>query len=109
MKNRKVTISLGMFIVTILVAILVNVNTIVGYKSVIDDLTSKIEAMRGDVELAPCPICNKEVKITQVGDTFYIECDEWLEADGCGLTTGYYKSKAELIEDWNSSLSEENK
>lgn len=52
--------------------------------------------------LKPCPICGHEVKLNPVNDSFYIECDNFLGENGCGLTTGYYKSKNELIEQWNN-------
>ena len=51
--------------------------------------------------LDPCPICGHEVKLNPINDSFYIKCDNFLGGDGCGLTTGYYKSKNELIEQWN--------
>ena len=51
--------------------------------------------------LEPCPICGHEVKLNPVNDSFYIKCEKWMGNDGCGLTTGYYKSKNELIEQWN--------
>ena len=51
--------------------------------------------------LNPCPICGHEVKLNPINDSFYIECDDFLGENGCGLTTGYYKSKNELIEKWN--------
>ena len=51
--------------------------------------------------LDPCPICGYEVKLNPVNDSFYIKCDDFLGEDGCGLKTGYYKSKNELIEKWN--------
>ena len=51
--------------------------------------------------LNPCPICGHEVKLNPVNDSFYIKCDDFLGEDGCGLTTGYYESKNELIEKWN--------
>ena len=51
--------------------------------------------------LVPCPICGHEVKLNPINDSFYIKCDDFLGEDGCGLTTGYYESKNELIEKWN--------
>ena len=51
--------------------------------------------------LIPCPMCGHEVKLNPINDSFYIKCDDFLGEDGCGLTTGYYKSKNELIEQWN--------
>ena len=46
-------------------------------------------------------MCGHEVKLNPINDSFYIECDKFLGKGGCGLTTGYYKSKNELIEKWN--------
>ena len=51
--------------------------------------------------LEPCPICGHEVKLNPVNDSFYIECEKWMDSNSCGLTTGYYKSKNKLIEQWN--------
>ena len=52
--------------------------------------------------LLPCPICGHEVELNPINDSFYIECEKWMDSDGCGLITGYYKSKNELIEKWNN-------
>ena len=52
--------------------------------------------------LLPCPICGHEVKLNPINESFYIECEKWIGSDGCGLRTGYYKSKNELIEKWNN-------
>lgn len=51
--------------------------------------------------LLPCPICTHRVNLNSINDSFYIECEQW-DDSGCGLTTGYYKSKNELIEKWNN-------
>ena len=51
--------------------------------------------------LKPCPICGHKVKLNPVNDSFYIECKVYMGNDGCGLKTGYYKSKNELIKQWN--------
>ena len=52
-------------------------------------------------EIEPCPMCGAEVKLFGT-DSFYIDCDKFDDNKGCGLSTGYYKSKIKLIEDWNS-------
>ena len=54
-----------------------------------------------EVNLLPCPICSHEVELKPIDDSFYRECEQWGNEDGCGLTTGFYKSKNELIEQWN--------
>ena len=54
-----------------------------------------------ELELKGCPVCGKEVRIKQIDTSFQIECDKW-NNDGCGLTTGYYKSKSDLIKNWNN-------
>lgn len=64
-----------------------------------DDLQKCVEIE--EQTLNPCPICGHEVKLNPINDSFYIKCDDFLGEDGCGLTTGYYKSKNELIEKWN--------
>ena len=51
--------------------------------------------------LEPCPMCEAEVKLFGT-DSFYIDCDKFDDNKGCGLKTGYYKSKMKLVEDWNS-------
>lgn len=46
-------------------------------------------------DLVPCYLCGGTVKIQPVKNSFYIECVS------CNLTTGYFKSKSELIKYWN--------
>lgn len=58
-------------------------------------------------DLEPCPICGHEVNLNPINDSFYIECNNFLGEDGCGLTTGYYKSKNELIKKWNGMAQEQ--
>ena len=81
---------------------------IVGLRKRADNLQIQLEQCVEYVEveveeqtLDPCPICGHEVKLNPINDSFYIECDDFLGESGCGLTTGYYKSKNELIEKWN--------
>ena len=54
-----------------------------------------------EINLLPCPICDCSVKLNPINDSFYIECEQFDDDGGCGLTTGFYKSKNELIEQWN--------
>ena len=76
---------------------------ILGLRKRVDNLQIQLEQCVKVEEqtLNPCPICGNEVKLNPVNDSFYIKCDDLLGGDGCGLTTGYYKSKNELIEQWN--------
>ena len=76
---------------------------ILGLRKRADNLQIRLEKCVEVEEqtLDPCPICGHEVKLNPINDSFYIECDNFLGEDGCGLTTGYYKSKNELIEQWN--------
>jgi len=82
----------------------------------VDDLQVQLEQCQGQLEqcikiieeievdevnLLPCPICGHEVKLNPINDSFCIECDNFLGEDGCGLKTGYYDSKNELVEQWN--------
>lgn len=55
-----------------------------------------------ELNLHPCPVCGNDVKLNPVNDSFYIKCDNFLWGDGCGLQTGYYKSKNKLIKQWNN-------
>lgn len=56
--------------------------------------------------LKPCPLCGHEVKLIPIDEDFYIECERYNFEDhddhGCGLKTGYYKNKDELIKMWNA-------
>lgn len=79
---------------------------IVGLRKRADNLQIQLEQcveVEENLEenLIPCPMCGHEVKLNPINDSFYIECDKFSGEDGCGLTTGYYKSKKELIEQWN--------
>ena len=76
---------------------------IIGLRKRADNLQIQLEQCVEVEEqtLNPCPICGHEVKLNPINDSFYIECDDFLGENGCGLTTGYYKSKNELIEKWN--------
>lgn len=51
-------------------------------------------------ELHNCYICGDGVEILQVNGSYHIECD--IFKGGCGLDTGYYASKKDLAEKWNS-------
>ena len=44
-----------------------------------------------------CPMCGERVKLNPIGDDWYIECQNF----DCGLQTGYFEDKEELIEKWN--------
>lgn len=48
-----------------------------------------------DIELRPCMLCKEQVELYPINNSFYIECPY------CHLETGYYDSKAELIDYWN--------
>ena len=79
------------------------ITCICGLRHRADNLQTQLEQCIKTEEqsLIPCPMCGKEVELCPVNDSFYIHCDKWHNKDGCGLATGYYKSKSELIEDWN--------
>ena len=76
---------------------------IVGLRKRADDLQTQLDqcVKIEEQSLNPCPICGHEVKLNPINDSFYIECGDFLGENGCGLKTGYYKSKNELIEQWN--------
>ena len=56
--------------------------------------------------LKPCPLCGHEVKLVPIDEDWFIECERYNFEDhddhGCGLKTGYYKNKDELINMWNA-------
>ena len=58
-------------------------------------------------ELNPCPICGHKVSLNPVNRSWHIECEFGLGHDGCGLSTGYYNDKNELITAWNKGTSNE--
>lgn len=76
---------------------------IVGLRKRADNLQIQLEqcAELEEENLIPCPMCGHKVKLNPINDSFYIECGNFLGEGGCGLKTGYYKSKNELIEQWN--------
>lgn len=55
-------------------------------------------------EIKKCPFCGDLAKVLKVTDEgceeFYISCD------GCGISTGYYKNKAEAVALWNRRAAE---
>lgn len=49
-----------------------------------------------------CPMCGEDTaRLKSINGDYYIECDIWNNAGGCGLTTGYYNNKQKLVDDWN--------
>lgn len=54
-------------------------------------------------KLVNCPMCGKEVDFRSTGTAYYIECCPWRTKGeyGCGLQTGYYDTKEELVKAWN--------
>ena len=81
-----------------LIAIIMLSTAIEEVKQQRDDLRA---AMYYTEELDKCPMCNAEVKLLGT-ESFYIECDKYDDRNGCGLKTGYYKSKETLIQEWNN-------
>ena len=99
LKNKILkAICVGLIFLTIFLIV-----CIFGLRKRADNLQTQLEQCVEVEEQAldPCPICGNEVKLNPINDSFYIECDDFLGENGCGLTTGYYKSKNELIEKWN--------
>ena len=92
------TICVGLVFLTIFL-----IACILGLQKRADNLQTQLEQCVEVEEQAldPCPICGHEVKLNPIDDSFYIECSNFLGESGCGLRTGYYKSKNELIEKWN--------
>lgn len=62
----------------------------------------KEEMKYEDTELNPCYLCNGVVKLKQVNDSFYIECES------CKLKTAFFEFKTELTKYWNKCLEEGN-
>ena len=60
-----------------------------------NELQAKYDDKTTEYDLHPCYFCGKDVKIEQVNDDFYIECDN------CKLHTTYFDHKKELAEYWN--------
>ena len=62
----------------------------------IHQLELKLEEVKyEEVVLKPCYMCENEVELSPINDRFYIHCDS------CGLETGYYKLRSNLVEQWN--------
>ena len=102
MYNKRIGIWKVICVVLIFLTIFLIV-CIFGLRKRADNLQTQLEQCVEVEEqtLDPCPMCGHEVKLNPINDSFYIECDYFLGESGCGLTTGYYKSKNELIEKWN--------
>lgn len=103
--NDKLKVKISQAICGVLIFIIVFlVVCIYGLRTRADDLQVQLEQCIEIEEqnLSPCPMCGNEVKLNPINDSFYIECDNFLGEDGCGLQTGYYNSKNELIEQWNN-------
>lgn len=50
-----------------------------------------------------CPFCGaNNIKLHPINDSWYMECEKYgLNQRGCGLSTGYFSDKQELIDKWN--------
>lgn len=80
----------------ILIALVGVMLVVLGFqRAEIDDLQSQLEdVMLGEIELEKCPMCgNEDIKLEPIGDDFVIKCGNFGDTRGCGLSTGYYKSK----------------
>ena len=102
--NNKLKVRILRAICIFLISIIVFlIACIFGLRERADNLQTQLNQYVETKEenLLPCPICGHEVKLNPINDSFYIECEKWMGSGGCGLTTGYYKSKNELIEQWN--------
>ena len=96
-------IVLGIIIIYMVVMLIAQRDTIMDLRTQLEDVNHKLELSGYETfEVDNCPMCETEVKlrITSGGGSFKIECDKYDE--GCGLETGYYKSKKQLVEDWNN-------
>ncbi len=53
--------------------------------------------------LVECPMCGEDVDFRSTRTSYYIECCPWRTQGeyGCGLKTGYYDTKEELVKAWN--------
>ena len=117
--NERIEVIEGAFIgIVVGLVLLVVVTIIVGQHTQITDLENKAISLQAEneflqlelneyryeeTELNNCrPVCGKKVELKPIDDSFYIECEQWNGNDGCGLKTGYYDSKAELIREWNN-------
>lgn len=50
------------------------------------------------VDLIDCPMCGWDVKLYPVNESWYIQCTN----TDCELRTGFFHSKAHLINQWNN-------
>lgn len=87
--------------ITALISVLSIVSIVICYEYRIDTLEQEAKFEVGHLE--PCPFCGKDVTLKQVNDSYYITCEKFVGnmIIGCDLRTGYYKSKKELVEQWN--------
>ena len=95
--NKRQTI---IFIVFFIIGYLLGTVIIQRFKIV--ELKQNQESINKNVEvtLEECPFCDGNANIQRVNDSFYIECDD------CELHTDYFDSELELINYWNSRMSQ---
>lgn len=100
--NLRMIIILLILLIFLVLLVVFNILLLRDLRSTQDALREvKSQLVSDEIELNPCPMCGKDVELQPINDSFYIECEYGIGNDGCGLHTGYYDSKMELISLWN--------
>ena len=96
-KNNKTNIIFAMLIIIFVLYIcsVVKIKHLKHENSSLKETCEEYITEIKEIELVPCYLCDGEVKIQPVNDSFYIECEN------CELRTDFFKSKSELIRYWN--------
>ena len=93
--NKETNYNSGFKVMMCINIALIILIAILGFRLI--DLENKLHniSVEQSIELDRCPMCLDDVSINTSLNKFYIKCN------GCGLSTGYFESKGELIEYWN--------
>ena len=79
--------------------------TIIALVLIIIGLHTKLNNTLDTPALHDCYICKHPVELTQVNDSYCVECSVF--KGGCGLTTGYSHSKQKVVKEWNAIVNAE--
>ena len=72
--------------------------------------TEKILELPKEDYVTECPFCGaNNIRLHPVNDSWYIECERYgVDNKGCGLSTGYFTNRQELIDKWNAMCNKMN-
>lgn len=66
--------------------------------------TNNDDTEKAVMGLKLCPFCG-HIPIEDKGDKEHdFSCDMWIIRCSCGINTGYYRNKEEMIKTWNTRI-----